>query len=90
MNKSIVEVTFKVRKTYTNGQLINIVLFCFFDQVHAETRLGEEIRVSGNVPALGCDIPERAVALVTSSADFPIWASKEGFNIYTIFQQFHV
>ena len=47
-------------------------------QVHAEVLLGQEVRISGNVPALGCDSPDRAIPLVTSSADFPWWQTKEG------------
>lgn len=56
MNKSIVEVLFKVK---------------------AKVKLGEEIRLSGNVPGLGCNNPERAIPLVTSPTDFPCWATKE-------------
>eukprot|EP01041_Mallomonas_annulata_P009119 gene9119-18891_t len=56
MNRSIVEVIFKV---------------------NAKVRMGEEVRVSGNVPALGCNTPERAVSLVTSQADYPCWSCKE-------------
>eukprot|EP00607_Mallomonas_marina_P007269 CAMPEP_0182418418 /NCGR_PEP_ID=MMETSP1167-20130531/2856_1 /TAXON_ID=2988 /ORGANISM="Mallomonas Sp, Strain CCMP3275" /LENGTH=1137 /DNA_ID=CAMNT_0024592623 /DNA_START=42 /DNA_END=3455 /DNA_ORIENTATION=+ len=55
MNRSIIEVMFKVR---------------------ANVRFGEEVRVSGNVPALGCYSPERTIPLVTSKADYPCWSTK--------------
>jgi hypothetical protein len=41
-------------------------------------QFGEEIRLSGNVPALGCNTPDRGIALVTSSSEFPWWQTKEG------------
>ena len=41
-------------------------------------RIGEEIRVSGNVPALGCNDPERAILLVTTPSEFPWWRTMEG------------
>lgn len=44
-------------------------------------RFGEEIRVSGNVPALGCDDPSRSVPLVTSPTELPWWHTPKGFEI---------
>ena len=38
---------------------------------------GEEIRVSGPAPALGCGNPERAISLVTTPADYPWWTTKD-------------
>lgn len=41
-------------------------------------RIGEEIRLSGSVPALGCDDPNRSIPMVTTPSDFPWWRTKEG------------
>lgn len=46
-------------------------------RVTAALRIGEEVRVSGNVPALGCNDPYRSIPLFTSSATFPMWTSRE-------------
>lgn len=46
-------------------------------RVRAELRVGEEVRVGGNVPALGCNDPQRAVRLYSSATTFPIWTSRE-------------
>jgi len=56
-----------------NDSIIEVVF-----KVHADVRIGEEIRLSGNAPVLGCDDPARAVPLVTSPGDFPWWHTKEG------------
>jgi hypothetical protein len=42
--------------------------------------MGEEIRVSGNAPVLGCNDPDRAIPMFTTPHDFPWWRSKEGMN----------
>lgn len=46
--------------------------------MHADLRIGEEVRLSGSVPALGCDDPERSIPMVTTPGDFPWWRTKEG------------
>lgn len=46
-------------------------------KVEAALRLGEEVRVSGNVPALGCNDPLQAVRLVTTGSDYPLWNTRE-------------
>ena len=56
----------------------NLLFILWYKQVHADVRIGEEIRLSGNAPVLGCDDPARAVPLVTSPGDFPWWHTKEG------------
>jgi hypothetical protein len=56
-----------------NQSIVEVVF-----KVQARTRFGEDVRVSGNVPALGCNDPDRAVELVTSPADFPWWQTKSG------------
>ena len=40
--------------------------------------LGEEIRVCGNVPALGANDRDRAVRMVTTEADYPVWNTMDG------------
>lgn len=60
MNKSVVEVVFKVS---------------------ARLQHGEDVRLSGNVPALGCNNPDRAISLVTSPSEFPWWQTKEALFI---------
>ena len=50
----------------------------YFSQVYAKVRIGEEVRLSGNVPALGLGNPEKAIPLVTSPTSFPWWVTKEG------------
>lgn len=45
----------------------------------AKLRYGEEIRLSGNVPALGSYNIQRAIPLYTSPTDFPYWHTKEGW-----------
>lgn len=47
-------------------------------QVNAKLRHGEDIRLSGNVPALGCDDIKRAIPLVTTPEDFPWWTTSDG------------
>ena len=51
-------------------------------QVHAKLRHGEEIRLSGNVPALGCDDIDRAIILYTTTEDYPWWSTEEGTKSY--------
>jgi trehalose 6-phosphate synthase/phosphatase len=46
-------------------------------KVRANLLPGEEVHVSGNVPALGCYDPNRSVPLITTSADFPWWSTEE-------------
>mmetsp|Transcript_105 Transcript_105/g.189 ORF Transcript_105/g.189 Transcript_105/m.189 type:complete len:1079 (+) Transcript_105:193-3429(+) len=50
-------------------------------KVQANTRFGEEIRLSGNLPSLGCDDIDRAVPLVTSPTEFPWWYNKEAIFV---------
>ena len=45
-------------------------------QVRGDLHRGEEVRVSGNVPALGCNKPERAVPLYTSKANSSLWETR--------------
>eukprot|EP00600_Ochromonadales_sp_CCMP1393_P004943 CAMPEP_0174970528 /NCGR_PEP_ID=MMETSP0004_2-20121128/9438_1 /TAXON_ID=420556 /ORGANISM="Ochromonas sp., Strain CCMP1393" /LENGTH=1105 /DNA_ID=CAMNT_0016220279 /DNA_START=122 /DNA_END=3439 /DNA_ORIENTATION=- len=59
-----------------NESIIEVVF-----KVHADVRLGEELRVCGSVPALGCDNPDRAVPMVTTPTHFPWWRTKEGVFI---------
>ena len=47
-------------------------------KVRAELRIGEELRVSGNVPALGANDINRAVPLCTSPTEYPWWHTKKG------------
>eukprot|EP01032_Pedospumella_encystans_P014145 gene14145-16269_t len=56
-----------------NDSMIEVVF-----KVHADVRIGEEIRLSGSVPALGCDDPNRSIPMVTTPSDFPWWRTKEG------------
>lgn len=46
-------------------------------RVQATLRMGEEVRVSGNVPALGCNDPARAIPLFSSNSNFPYWSLRE-------------
>jgi len=50
-------------------------------KVHAPVRYGEEIRLLGNCPALGCDDIQRAVVLVTSPTEYPLWSNKEAIFV---------
>lgn len=45
-------------------------------EVLAKTRHGEEIRLLGNTPSLGCDEIVRAIPLVTSATSYPKWITK--------------
>lgn len=45
-------------------------------KVRAKLLPGEEVYLSGNVPALGCWHPARAVPLVTTSFLFPWWSTE--------------
>jgi hypothetical protein len=49
-------------------------------KVQAKLGHGEEIRISGNAPVLGCDDIDRAVALYTTSEDYPWWSTEDGKN----------
>lgn len=51
-----------------NHSMIEVIF-----KVCAELRHGEEVRISGNVPALGMNIVSRALAMSTSSTSFPWW-----------------
>jgi len=80
MNYSMIEVLFKVfycRLCISFYSYLDIVT-----QVHGNTRFGEEIRLSGNVPALGCDIADRAIPMVTSPSNYPWWTTKQGSYLY--------
>ena len=44
----------------------------------AEIGFGEEVRLIGNVPALGCDDIARSIPLICSPATYPWWTTKEG------------
>jgi hypothetical protein len=44
------------------------------------------VKMSGNIPSLGCNDLNRAVVLVTTSKDFPWWWNKEG-SLHDIFLQ---
>lgn len=46
--------------------------------VIAKIDVGEEIRLSGNVPAFGCDDPAQSLPLVTSPTLYPTWKTKTG------------
>jgi trehalose 6-phosphate synthase/phosphatase len=50
-------------------------------KVNARLSFGEELYISGNVPMLGCDSIERAVALVTTQEEYPWWTTKEAFYL---------
>ena len=43
----------------------------------ADLRIGEEVRVSGTAPALGCDKPERAIQMITTPSTYPLWTTRE-------------
>jgi hypothetical protein len=78
MAGSVIEVRFKVCR------LLSLLLIPSSPQPHppsqvqARVRFGEEIRLSGNHPSLGCDNVDRAIPLVTSPKEFPWWWNKEG------------
>lgn len=76
MNRSVVEVVFKVMVSCWSVEVVLTWFSCV--QVHAEVGFGEEIYLCGNVPALGCDNISRAIPLVTSTDDYPWWQTKEG------------
>lgn len=63
---------------------ISSVPFCtravrfFSAQVEAPLGFGEEVRLSGNVPALGNSDPNRAIPLYTTQYDYPKWTTKAG------------
>jgi hypothetical protein len=82
MNQSVAEVVFKVNLIINENDQkhLYVTIFPIDLQVQARTRFGEDIRVSGNVPALGCNDPSRAVELVTSPGDFPWWQTKSGMS----------
>jgi trehalose 6-phosphate synthase/phosphatase len=46
-------------------------------RVKAALLVGEDMRVCGNVPALGSNDPNRSIKLFTSSSNYPYWHSKE-------------
>lgn len=56
-----------------NRSMVEIVF-----KVNGEVLIGEEIRVCGNAPALGCDDPDRAIPMFTCPHDYPWWRTKEG------------
>lgn len=56
-----------------NHSMIEVVF-----KVEAPIGCGEEIRVIGNVPALGCNDRSRSIPLVCSPATYPWWTTKEG------------
>jgi hypothetical protein len=66
------EVKFKVEKRPHDGPIVH------FTQVYAKLRHGEDIRLVGNIPSLGCDNLNRAIVLVTTPQDFPWWWNKDG------------
>jgi hypothetical protein len=78
-NNSMTEVVFKV-----GSYCINNSTFPKKYQAYASVQFGEEIRVSGNVPALGCDNPDRAIPMFTSPSEFPWWHTKEGLLYFFI------
>ena len=47
-------------------------------KVEAALGFGEDIRLSGNVPALGNNDPARCIRLFSTKNDFPIWTTKSG------------
>lgn len=58
-------------------------------------KLGEDIRIVGDIPELGNWDPNKSEKLITSKTDFPIWKSKENIKVkqnseinykYVIFQ----
>lgn len=53
-------------------------------KVHAKLRHGEEIRVSGNVPALGTNDIQRAIPLVTTPDEYPWWSTKDGKQLFSM------
>ena len=83
MNLSMVEITFKVQLWFVTFISLqkNTDYDTFISKVYAEVRIGEEIRVSGNAPVLGCNDPNRAIPMFTTPHDFPWWRSKEGNQI---------
>jgi hypothetical protein len=46
--------------------------------VFGELRIGEELRVSGNSPALGNNDRDRAIPMFSCPHDYPWWRTKEG------------
>ena len=49
-------------------------------KVEASVGFGEEIRLSGNVPALGNNDPSRSIRMYSTKNDYPIWTTKSGNN----------
>jgi trehalose 6-phosphate synthase/phosphatase len=56
----------------SNNHVMVEVIF----RVEARLSFGEDVRVSGNVPALGCNDESRAVRLYTTSHEYPVWTTK--------------
>lgn len=77
MNHSMIEVVFKVWKAKLKYSSVNVFIV-LFSQVKAEIGYGEEVRLIGNVPALGCDDIARSIPLICSPATYPWWTTKEG------------
>jgi hypothetical protein len=61
--------------------LQNVSIIEIIFKVKAQIKHGEEIRISGNVPALGCNDVERALPLYTTPNDFPWWSMNEGIYL---------
>jgi trehalose 6-phosphate synthase/phosphatase len=57
----------------SNQSVIEVVF-----KVNAKLRHGEDVRISGNVPALGCNNPARSLPLTTSPSEYPWWYTNEG------------
>jgi hypothetical protein len=52
--------------------------------VYAKLRHGEDIRLIGNIPSLGCNDINRAIVLVTTPRDYPWWWNLEGNYFWLI------
>jgi hypothetical protein len=55
-----------------------LFVFLLYQKVEGRLSFGEEVRVVGNITALGLNNPRNAIPLVTSSDKFPMWGTQNG------------
>lgn len=87
MNQSMVEIMFKVGSKHRHWGIfhddqpyfVHVIIYIFLNyQARADLRAGEELRVSGNIPALGCGNISRAVPMYTSRDMYPLFQTSKG------------
>lgn len=79
---SLIETFFKVCTLRKDLYFTSTLITLSYAQVNAPLQFGEEVRVCGNVPNLGCGDPSRAVPLYTTPRDYPTWSSRDGKSVY--------